>query len=115
MAEQKGSPIPQSPVVIQRVDGGSQWLQDTVKHAAHQGPDIGPQAQVWVPNQAPRHLQESVQLLQVVAYRFYLLAGVGGLGRQGETGAGDSDRICYEPETEGSPLLENESLTPLTT
>ena len=59
---------------------GSQWLQDTVEDAAHQGADIGYQAEVWVPNQAPRHLQEPVQLLQVVAYRFHLLGEGGCLG-----------------------------------
>lgn len=72
MAEQEGSTIPQSPVVVQRVDGGSQWLQNAVEDTAHQGADIGPQAEVWVPNQAPCYLQKPVQLLQVMAYRFHL-------------------------------------------
>lgn len=74
-------------MVIQRVDGGSQWLQDTVEDAAHQGADIGHQAEVWVPNQAPCHLQEPVQLLQVMAYRFHLLGEEGCLG--GHEGAGE--------------------------
>lgn len=60
VTEKEGSAIPQSPVVIQGVDGGSQWLQDTVEDTAHQGADIGPQTEVWVPNQAPCHLQEPV-------------------------------------------------------
>lgn len=80
-------------MVIQRVDGGGQRLQDTVEHTAHQGSDIGPQAEVWVPHQAPGHLQESVQLLQVMAYRFYLLVNVGCLGRQRDR-ASHSDSIC---------------------
>lgn len=77
MAEQEGSTIPEGPVVIQGVNGSSQWLQDAVEDTAHQGADIGPQAEVWVPDQAPGHLQEPVQLLQVVAYRFYLLVEEG--------------------------------------
>ena len=83
MAQQEGSAIPQCPVVIQRVDGGSQWLQDTVQDTAHQRADIGPQAEVWVPNQAPCHLQEPVQLLQVMAYRLHLLGEEGCLGGHG--------------------------------
>lgn len=73
VAEQEGSTIPQGPVVIQGVDGSSQWLQDAVEDTAHQGADIGPQAEMRVPDQAPGHLQEPVQLLQVVAYGFHLL------------------------------------------
>lgn len=80
MAEEEGSTIPQSPVVIQGVDGGSQWLQDAVEDTAHQRADIGPQAEVWVPNQAPCHLQEPVQLLQVMADRLDLLVEEGSLG-----------------------------------
>lgn len=91
MAQQEGSAIPQCPVVIQRVDGGSQWLQDTVEDTAHQGADIGPQAEVWVPNQAPCHLQEPVQLLQVMAYRLHLLGEEGCLG--GHEGAGEPARL----------------------
>lgn len=83
MAQQEGSAIPQCPVVIQWVDGGSQWLQDTVQDTAHQRADIGPQAEVWVPNQAPCHLQEPVQLLQVMAYRLHLLGEEGCLGGHG--------------------------------
>ena len=84
VAEKQGSPISQSPVVIQGVDGGCQWLQDAVEDTAHQGADVGPQAEVWVSNQAPRHLQEPVQLLQIMAHRFHLLVGEGCLGgRQG--------------------------------
>lgn len=60
VTEKEGSAIPQSPVVIQGIDGGSQWFQDTVEDTAHQGADIGPQTEVWVPNQAPCHLQEPV-------------------------------------------------------
>ena len=78
VAEQEGSTIPKSPVGIQRVDGGSQWLQDTVEDAAYKGANIGPQAEVGVPNQAPGYLQEPMQLLQVVAYRFYLFVEDGG-------------------------------------
>lgn len=74
MAEQEGSAIPKSPVVVQRVDGGSQGLQNAVEDAAHQGANIGPQTQVWVPNQAPGHLQEPMQLLQVVADGLHLFA-----------------------------------------
>lgn len=65
--------IPKRPVVIQRVDGGSQWLQDTVEDTAHQGADIGHQAEVWVPNQAPQATCKSPavqQLLQVMAIDF---------------------------------------------
>lgn len=86
MAEQEGSAIPQSPVVIQGVDGGSQWLQDTVEDTAHQTADIGPQAQVWIPKQAPCHLQQPVQLLQVMTYRFHLLGEEGSLGEHEGTG-----------------------------
>lgn len=74
VAEKESSPIPQGPVVIEGVDGGSQGFQDTVEDAAHQGSDVGPQAEVWVPNQATGHLQQSVQLLKVVAHRFHLWA-----------------------------------------
>lgn len=74
MAEQEGGAIPKSPVVIQRVDGGSQRLQDAVEDAAYQGANVWPQAQVWVPNQAPSHLEEPVQLFQVMADRFHLFA-----------------------------------------
>lgn len=88
MAEQEGSPIPKSPMVVQRVDGGSQWLQHAVEDTPYQGADIGPQAEVWVPNQAPSHLQEPVQLLQIVAYRFHLFVEEGRLG--GHEGAGRS-------------------------
>lgn len=80
VAEEEGSTIPQSPVVIQGVDGGSQGLQDAVEDTAHQRADIGPQAEVWVPNQAPCHLQEPMQLLQIMAYRFHLLVEEGTLG-----------------------------------
>lgn len=73
VAEKEGSTVPQSPVVIQGVDGGSQGLQDAVEDTAHQRADIGPQAEVWVPNQAPGHLQEPVQLLQIVAHGLHLL------------------------------------------
>lgn len=78
VAEEEGGTIPQSPVVIQGVDGGSQGLQDAVEDTAHQRADIGPQAEVWVPNQAPGHLQEPVQLLQIVAHRLHLLGGEDG-------------------------------------
>lgn len=73
VAEEEGGPVPQSPVVVQGVDGGSQGLQDAVEDTANQRADIGPQAEVRVPNQAARHLQEPVQLLQIVADRLHLL------------------------------------------
>jgi hypothetical protein len=110
-------------VVIQRVDGGSQWLQDTVEDTAHQGADIGPQAQMWVPNQASCHLQQSVQLLQVMAYRFYLLAEEVGLRDiVGERVNSHSDSNCHEPNIllvisspQNTFLIPDWSLTPLTT
>lgn len=74
VAEEERGAIPQSPVVVEGVDGGGQRLQDAVEDTAHQRADVGPQAEVRVPNQAARHLQEPVQLLQVVADRFHLRA-----------------------------------------
>lgn len=82
-------------MVIQGVDGGSEWLQDTVEDTAHQGADIGPQAEVWVPNQAPCYLQEPVQLFQVVAYRLYLL----------EEGNSGGHKGAQEPASPMAPAM----------
>lgn len=98
VAEQEGSAIPESPVVIQRVDGGRQGLQDAVEDAADQGADVGPQAQVWVPNQAPGHLQEPMQLLQVVADGLHLFARALAEGHTGgRAGACRSAGTCPQP------------------
>lgn len=98
VAEQESSTIPQRPVVIQGVDGGSQWLQDTVEDTAHQGADIGPQTQVWIPNQAPCHLQEPMQLLQVMAYGFHLVGEEESLGtHEGASGSALSHLPTKQP------------------
>lgn len=55
-------------MVIEWVDGGSEWLQDAVHDAGDQAADVRAQVQVRVLDQALHHVQEPVELLQVVAY-----------------------------------------------
>lgn len=40
MAEKQSSIIPQSPVVVERINGGSKWLQDAVHDAGDETPHI---------------------------------------------------------------------------
>lgn len=72
VAEQQGSVIPEGPVVIERVDGCRQWLQDAVHDAGHQAAHVGAQVEVRVPDEAFDHVEEPVELLQVVTDRFHL-------------------------------------------
>lgn len=80
VAQEQGSVVSESPVVIQRVDGGSQGLQDAVHNTRHQAAHIRAQVQVWVLDQAPHHVQKSVELLQVMAYRLHLEHNIDMLG-----------------------------------
>lgn len=48
VAKKKRSIVPEGPVVVEWVDGGSQWLQDAVHDTGDQAAHIGSQVQVGV-------------------------------------------------------------------
>lgn len=72
VAEEQGRVVPEGPVVVERVDGGGQRLQDAVHDTGDQASHVGSQIQVGVLDQALHHVEEPVELLQVVAYRLHL-------------------------------------------
>lgn len=78
MTEEQRGVVPERPVVIERVDGRGQGLQDAVHDAGHQAAHIGAQVQVGVPDEALHHVEKPVELLQVVTHRLHLRGGGGG-------------------------------------
>lgn len=72
VAEEQSCVVPEGPVVVEWVDGGGQRLQDAVHNAGHQTADVGAQVQIRILDQALHHVEQPVQLLQVVAHRFHL-------------------------------------------
>lgn len=72
VAKKQGCIVPEGPVVVEWVDGGSEGLQDAVHDAGDQAADIRAQVQVRVLDQALHHVQEPVELLQIMAHRFHL-------------------------------------------
>ena len=72
VAEEQGCVVPEGPVVIERVDGGSQRLQDAVHDAGDQAAHVWAQVQVGVLDQALHHVEKPVELLQVMAYWLHL-------------------------------------------
>lgn len=72
MAEEECGVVPEGPVVVERVDGSGQWLQDAVHDAGHQAAHVRAQVQVGVLDQTLDHVEEPVELLQVVTHRLDL-------------------------------------------
>ena len=72
VAEQQGCVVAEGPVVVEGVDGGGQRLQDAVHDAGHQAAHVGAQVEVGVLDEALHHVQQPVELLQVVAHRLHL-------------------------------------------
>lgn len=63
VAEELCCIIPEGPVVIEWVDGGSQGLQDAVHDTGDQAAHIWAQVQVGVLDQAFHHVEKPVELL----------------------------------------------------
>lgn len=76
MAEEEGGVVPEGPVVVEGVDGSGQWLQDAVHDTGDQAAHVRAQVQVGVLDQTLDHVEESVELLQVVTHRLYLETAV---------------------------------------
>lgn len=72
VAEEQGCVVPEGPVVIKRVDRGSQRLQDAVHDTGDQAAHVWAQVQVGVLDQALHHVEKPVELLQVMAYWLHL-------------------------------------------
>lgn len=75
VAEQQGRIVTQGPVVIQGVNGGGQRLQDAVHDTGDQAAHVRAQVKIGVLHQALHHVQQAVQLLQVMADRLHLRGG----------------------------------------
>lgn len=72
VAEQQSSIVPQGPVVIEWINRGSKRLQDAIHDAGNQTAHIGAEIQVWVLNQTLHHVQQPVQLFQVMTHGLHL-------------------------------------------
>lgn len=72
VAEEQGCVVPQGPVVIEWVDGGSQRLQDAVHDTGDQAAYIWAQIQVGILDQALHHVEKPVELFQIMAYWLHL-------------------------------------------
>lgn len=59
-------------MVIEWINGGSKWLQNAIHDAGDQTAYIGAKIQVWVLNQTLHHVQQPVQLIQIMTYRLHL-------------------------------------------
>lgn len=67
MAEEQSGVVPEGPVVVEWVDGGSQRLQDAVHDTGDQAAYVRAQVEVGILDQALHHVEEPVELLQVMA------------------------------------------------
>lgn len=72
VAEKQSSVVPQGPVVIEWINRGGKRLQDAIHDAGDQTSYIGAKIQVWVLNQTLHHVQQPVQLIQIMTYRLHL-------------------------------------------
>lgn len=68
MAEEQCCIVPEGPVVVEWVDGGSQRLQDAVHDTGDQAAYVWAQVQVGILDQALHHVEKPVELLQIMAY-----------------------------------------------
>lgn len=73
VAEKQGSIVPKGPVVVERVDGGCQRLQDAVHNTGDKAAHVRAQIQVGVLDQTLNHVEKPVELLQVMANRLHLV------------------------------------------
>lgn len=73
VAEKQSSVVPQGPVVIEWINRGGKRLQDAIHDAGDQTAHIRAKIQVWVLNQTLHHVQQPVQLIQIMTYRLHLM------------------------------------------